>query len=301
MGLLHEIQMALMDTESELAPIFLKVRFLAAKLGSDELADWIRHESEGYPVDVPVPDYRKLPLSFMGRFNHGLYIADNPIPTQLIAHYVNKDVTIYEMRDSIAAVDSFSKSKEGDLGIDRTELALALQGKVFGDSGIMSIRANISTTQMKAIRHQVRSRLLDVMLKIEQAAPAAAKIELSAPEIAQNIPNLDRAQSVIQQTIHGDYYGATSSGSNARVTVNISKGDKAALIHELTNGGISQSDAEEFAQIVAEEEPNRKERSLGKRALGWLGEKASSGVASAWDISTKALTKAALQYYGVDT
>ncbi|WP_428542906.1 hypothetical protein [Profundibacter sp.] len=42
----------------------LKLRFLASRLGSDPLAEWVRFESEGYPNDAELPDYRILGVTY---------------------------------------------------------------------------------------------------------------------------------------------------------------------------------------------------------------------------------------------
>ncbi|WP_392664742.1 hypothetical protein [Amaricoccus sp. B4] len=60
MSLLREIQQSLMQEKSPIGPVLLKLRFLASRLGSDVLEEWIKYESEGYPSSSEVPDYRKL-------------------------------------------------------------------------------------------------------------------------------------------------------------------------------------------------------------------------------------------------
>jgi hypothetical protein len=66
MALLDDIQAAVLEEGSDLGPILLKVRLLAARLGSQPLADWVKHESEGYPADSPLPGYRIIPVSYIG-------------------------------------------------------------------------------------------------------------------------------------------------------------------------------------------------------------------------------------------
>ncbi|MGA8158874.1 MAG: hypothetical protein WB822_22240, partial [Rhodoplanes sp.] len=62
MSLLREIQSSLLEGR-EIGPILLKLRFLASRLGSVVLEEWVKHESEGYPNDVEVPSYRKIGVS----------------------------------------------------------------------------------------------------------------------------------------------------------------------------------------------------------------------------------------------
>ena len=48
-SLLSGILRSLLDHETDLGPILLKVRYLAKRLGSDDLEQWVIHEAEGYP------------------------------------------------------------------------------------------------------------------------------------------------------------------------------------------------------------------------------------------------------------
>ena len=48
MGILETIQADIVDHNISIASTLLKLRLLAAKLGSDELAEWIKNETEGY-------------------------------------------------------------------------------------------------------------------------------------------------------------------------------------------------------------------------------------------------------------
>lgn len=80
MSLLREIQSSLLEGR-EIGPILLKLRFLASRLGSVVLEEWVKHESEGYPNDVEVPSYRKIGVSYKGTFSgpFGSGISNAPI------------------------------------------------------------------------------------------------------------------------------------------------------------------------------------------------------------------------------
>jgi len=48
MSLLCEIQEDILVPEKGLGPILLKLRLLADRLGSEQLEEWVKFESEGY-------------------------------------------------------------------------------------------------------------------------------------------------------------------------------------------------------------------------------------------------------------
>lgn len=123
MGLLHDIQEAVVQEGNALGPILLKLRLLAARLGSKPLEDWVTHESEGYPRDSPVPSYRQVGVSYKGMFMFpgGRYIQNAQIPGSLVASIAGEQWAKHEIRDGIAVVDDLvrrSVEGGGDLGID---------------------------------------------------------------------------------------------------------------------------------------------------------------------------------------
>ena len=135
MSLLHEIQASVLQDGSDLGPILLKLRLLAARLGSQPLADWVKHESEGYPNESAVPDYRIIPVSYTATFSgpFGSGIRNAPIAPFLIEKFAGPRWSKYEIRQSIAAVDELlaaSSKGGGTLELDAADLILCLQGKV---------------------------------------------------------------------------------------------------------------------------------------------------------------------------
>jgi hypothetical protein len=103
MGLLHDIQTAVLEEGTDLGPILLKVRLLAARLGSQPLAEWV--------------------ATFWGAF--GSAITNAPIPTDVVGQIAGEHWTKYEVRQSIAAVDELlarSAKGTGELTIDASNL-----------------------------------------------------------------------------------------------------------------------------------------------------------------------------------
>jgi hypothetical protein len=118
MSLLQEIQAAVIQDGTEIGPILLKLRLLASRLGSAPLEEWVKHESEGYPDDSPLPDYRIIHVSYTGTFSgpFGSGVNNAPIPSYLIEKFAGKRWTHDEMRQSIAGLDELVK---GSAGSDR--------------------------------------------------------------------------------------------------------------------------------------------------------------------------------------
>jgi len=81
MSLLCEIQEDILVPEKGLGPILLKLRLLADRLGSEQLEEWVKFESEGYPREVDVPEYRIIELSYTGNFHNTAWQMNSLCPS----------------------------------------------------------------------------------------------------------------------------------------------------------------------------------------------------------------------------
>lgn len=305
MGVLSEVQAAVLDASSDIGPILLKLRLLAARLGSQQLADWVKHESEGYPAEVDVPKYRVLPVSYKGTFSgpFGSGITNAPIAPYLIEKFASKSWTRYEMRSSIAAVDDLlaGAKESGVYTIEASNLILMLQGKVYPDYACNEITGTIARASIAAIRHAVLSRILELTLEIERSVPEAAEVTAGkAPALPDNSGSV--TTQIAQQIIYGNFT-SVSTGANSNVVVNVAERDQSALAAFLADAGISAHDAQELAQLAASEEPESASEPMGPKVREWLGENLKKAAAGTWKVGvtvgTELIKAALLQYYGL--
>ncbi|MFQ5903670.1 MAG: hypothetical protein ACE5JO_08265 [Candidatus Binatia bacterium] len=304
MSLLREIQASILDPDSEIGPILLKLRFLASRLGSTQLEEWVKYESEGYPPSVEVPEYRKLSVIYHGTWfgPFGSGIRNAPIPPYLIEKFAGKKWTEHEMRQSIAAVDELAGGEGGTLQIDASNLILLLQGKVYANYACNSITGEVPKTAMREIQSAVRNRILELTIELEKAVPAAVDVTLAKP-VGAEAGAAEAVTQIFNQTIHGHYTAVTNTGAGAQITLSIARGDGNAMISELVKAGIPHEEAEEFVEILASEEPQSRERPFGERARKWLTRNIAKAADGTWKISvgiaTRVLEEAALRYYGL--
>lgn len=306
MALLHQIQEAIVQEGADLGSVLLKLRLLASRLGSNLLEEWVKHESEGYPREIEVPPYRIIGVSYQGSFfgPFGSGIKNAPIPTYLIKKHAGEKWVNYEIRESIAAIDGLVKScadGDGGLGIDASNLILLLQGKIYPAYSCNDVKASISCTSLQEIRQAVKSRILELTLKLEKEIPAATLVTFGEPKKQNNVS--DQVQQISQQIIYGNVGTAVASGHSSNVTVFISERDTKELIEHLINSGIPESDATEIANIMESEEPASIEEPFGEKARKWLGANLQKAAKGTWDIgislATQVMTEAALKYYGL--
>lgn len=307
MGLLHEIQTAVVQDGTNLGSALLKLRLLAARLGSLPLQDWIKHESEGYPRDSEIPSYRVVDVSYSGTFSgpFGSGINNAQIPGYLVEKFAGKQWTKFKVRDGIAAIDELVRSStegDGTLGIETSNLILLLQGKVYPDYACNGIQGTISRAAMTEIQYAVRSRILELTLELEKSIPDAKQITFGSPE-SSDIVNSEKVNQISQQIIYGNVTTISSSGAGSQINVAVSERDNTAFIEYLVQAGIPRGDASELSEIVATEEPSSTEEPLGAKAKAWLVKNIQKAADGTWKIgvsvTTKVLTEAVLKYYGL--
>jgi hypothetical protein len=301
MSILQDIQAALLSENSDLATTLLKLRFLASRLGSEALEEWVKHEAEGYPAGVDLPSYRVVGVQYTGTwsgaFNSG--ISNAPIPPQAIAKFAGKQWLRYNVRESIGGVEELSKGKE--ISIDASHLMLKLQDNVYPDMACNAVEGHVSIVAIREIKQKVRSRILEFTIELEKRVPEAASVTIQAPiEVGPSTPQA--VTQIFNQTINGNVTNVSATG-NASVNLAVIAGDVGSLASELTKAGLPEPAAREFAEIVAAEQPKSVDKPLGKKALAWMKTNVPKVAGGAWEVgssvATTILTEAALRYWNL--
>lgn len=308
MSLLREIQASLLSENPDLSTVLLKLKFLAAKLGSDVLEDWVNHESEGYPNDVEVPSYRKVGVSYTGSFSgsYGRGIENTPIPTAIIHKFAGPKWSLLECRQGIASIEDLmreSKEGSGTLEIDSSDLILMLQGKVYEDYNCYQVTGKVSKSAFADIKHVVKSRALDLTLKLEKSIEGSLEISVTdSPSI--NESDSEQVEKITNQVIYGNYTNITNSGDSANISVSNGENDLESLKQALVSNGIEQADANELSDIISKEDSSGdKDEPLGTEAKHWFVENLKKAADGTWKIGVTAATavvkEASLRYYGL--
>ena len=268
MPLLHDIQAALLDDTLGVGSTLLKFRFLASKLDADILEEWVQHETEGYPPDARIPDYRIAQITYTGTFIDTVRMLQNvSIPSYLIEKFAGAQWVRYEIRDGLPEIDSRLKNiKEGGhFAIDSSNLKVILQNKIYKDMAIVDIYNHIDIGAFTRIQQAVRAKALDFALKIEKQVPAAAEISIGPMNVAIEPSEQEAINNLTQHIFYGDVTNVNVH-SRSEVKLNVIKGDMSSLVKALKAAGFSSGEAEEFADIAGKEEPQDEMQPLGKNA-----------------------------------
>jgi hypothetical protein len=305
LSLLQKIQESVVEEGSDLSSILLKLRLIAARLGSDFLEDWVKHESEGYPKDVEVPSYRIVGLRYTGIFSgpFGSGIQNAQIPPYIIEKHAGDIWTNYKVRESVAAIeDMVSKSgKGGSFGVDASDLILVLQGKVYQNYSCIDIQASMSPTAFFEIQQCVRSRILELTLELEKSVPGAMHVAFGSSNTDES--DTDKIQQISQQIIYGNVTTAVAGGAHNTISIAIHERDNRSFIEHLEKVGIPKSDAHDLVEIMQDEEPESIEEPFGQKAKDWIAQNIKKAADGSWkvgvSVASKVLTEAALKYYGL--
>lgn len=306
MSLLHEIQVAVLQEGADLGPILLRLRLLAARIGSQPLAEWVRHESEGYPQDAELPDYRFIPVSYTANFSgpFGSGINNAPISPYLVKKFAGEHWVRYGMRESIAAVDDLLANAEdgGHLGIDAADLILMLQGKVYADYACNSVTGSIPRSSLASIRHAVRSRVLELTLELEKSVPDAAAVTIG-PAALPSAPSAAAATQIAQQIIYGNFTSIAATGDGSTIQVAVVPHDSKSFAQFLIDSGMVEEDAQELARLAASEKPVSNEEPMGPQVTNWLVENLKKAASGTWKmgvaVASDVVKEALLHYYGL--
>lgn len=305
MSLLHQIQESVVQDGANLGSTLLKLRLLAARLGSNDLEEWVMHESEGYPQDAVLPEYRIVDVTYKGDFSgrFGAGIKNAPIPPILITTFADDSWNSHPIRESIAAVDELVKSsaKGGTLWINSSDLILLLQGKIYSQYACYDVSGTISAVSLSEIIQTVKNKVLELTIQLEKSIPAAAHITFGTHNMDKD--NASKAQQITQQIIYGNVGNVISGGSESTINVNIQSHNKESLVNHLKESGLPEEDAREFALIVESEKPLSSEEPFGNGAQNWIASNIRKAADGTWKVgmavATKVLTEAVLKYYNL--
>ena len=175
MSLLREIQNDLSKPDSDLPCVLLKCKILASRLGSSELAEWVNWELNGYAEEHPVPDYRRLAITYYASFINVAWRVDKAaVPLQLVPEKYRPLFREVEFSEGIAKAAALAKSA-GNITVERPEFVFALQGAMYPDMNCQAAWGEIPRTEFEQLTSAVKGRILDFVLKIEEKILPLAK------------------------------------------------------------------------------------------------------------------------------
>ena len=301
MSLLEDIQNAAIDASNDLGTVLRKCKLLAARLGSQQLENWLLWESNGYPEDVPAPRYRVWDLQVRGNFvaPYGSSLEKAPIPPARLPKEARKSYNEYEFRPSIAVIESIlEKNDTGMIQVNTNDLSLNLNN-VYQDMDCLECWGEFSTTNLVELLNTVRNRILDFSLAVWKEHPNAGEMDSNAPES----PSSDKITQIFNTTVHGGTANLVGTANNSSIAFNIVSNDFESVRRALQSNGVSEQDITELERALAVDKPPQSPEQFGPKVSSWIAgmmKKASEGT---WSVGIAAagnlLAKIISEYYGL--
>lgn len=304
MQLIGNIINELIDVNLPLTGPLLKTKFLASKLKNDDLMEWVNHELNGYVGKNP-PDYRVSRCKALFSYTDGyrMYSRHN-IP------YLGDDTwndILYKitLRQGIAALESLDRenSKNIQEAFYPQQIA-AIQSVIIdlGNDGISITSAwkEIPINVVISILTQIRTKLLDFMLKIDEEFCNITQIEDLKSKNKQITQYMN--QTIINNNGDGNVVN-TGNSSTINATVNIHKGNKDALMNTLRKHKVDEMDIQELVEVIDNESPNAENKTFGHKVSEWFKKMTDKSLDGSWTIGIsaagKVLADAISSYYGI--
>mgnify|MGYP001601343944 CR=1 FL=1 len=302
MTLLQGIQSDAVDSKSDLPMLLRKCRILASRLKNDEFKNWVQHELDGYPVDVPVPTYRKVGAQsyghFAGAFGSGLRNA--PIPFTCIPEQYREFVSTVVFHDGVSALQDLVSRDDGTPLNEQwpADLVAMVSSRIYERMNLGQAWKAISPSTVVGILDTVRNRILNFVLEIEKESPNAGEGTLSTDLTTEKVNN------VFNTYILGNVGNVATGSSHVEqhATLTISQGDWGALANYLESLGIQEKDILGLKEAVTAE-PKTTTAGFGEKVASWMGRMIAKAAQGAWKVTTTVasnlLSKAMAQYYGL--
>jgi hypothetical protein len=232
MSLLREIQHDIASGSVDVATVLRKCKILAARLGSDQFAQWVEWELNGYPESQSPPEYRQLAITYYASFyGLGWKVPQAAVPLQVVPEKHRDSFSTIDFRDGIAKAKSLAERGHRP-SVERPELIYLIQGKMYPQLQCHRVWGELSSVDFEQLVSAVKNRILDFSLKIEAENPDAGE----APPHTQPVPP-EKLQPIVQNTFYGTV-GAIAQHSehfSQNVNVGVSAEDMRRLVNDLAD------------------------------------------------------------------
>lgn len=201
--LLHEIQGDVTASSGDVVAVLRKCKILASQVGDRDFSLWVESELNGYPGQQPVPDYRCLHANGFASFmNAGWRAERQPILWEVVPADARKALQNIDFRQGIAT------AKRQTARLNRPDVAIRLQGKMFPDMNCVAAWLEIPESEFDQMFSVIMNRILDFVLRIESDNPALATLPLTGHSASIG------ATPAIHNVFHGPI-GNVAQGANS--------------------------------------------------------------------------------------
>lgn len=297
MKLLADVIDLLADENGSLNAALLKTKVLLHRIGHAELAEWVNNELNGYAEGLQLPDYRVVDGRVTGIVqNSAMVYNDMDLPTYHLDAKLREHLERHELRQSMAVLQEMAGG--GTLRGPLEPRITAKIGETLSDGyWVQRGWVEITQAQVKNGLAQVRARLLDFMLKLQDQLGEAKE------EDVKDAASKTDVTAMFQGAVFGSNNTFVIGSQNvAHVKITVKKGDFDSLAKQLRESGVSEPDISELHTAVkADGELVDPKAGFGQGVRAWIGRMMGKVADASWQIELgvagNLLTDALKAYY----
>lgn len=298
--LLESIRDSSVDANCDLSTTLRKCKVLAAELGNKPLEEWVLYESDGYPNNVKVPDYRICTLELKGHFAGygGSSLSNVLIPMSTLPDKTRESYEYFQCRQSIASLETLlSDTEKGLVRVTTRDLAMVLGMSVYKNYNCLEAWAELSTNRLNEILNTVRNRVLDFSLALWKEMPPASRTSKGKKMEDKKITQ------IFNTTVEHGSANIVGSANHSSIQFNISINDLEALRQVLLDKGISEKDFESLEKSIEQEKTLTADKKFGPKVSAWISQMIEKAANGTWEIGLGAagalLAEAIGKYYRI--
>ena len=303
-SLVVQLQGEAVNSGVPISDILRKAKILASLLKNNEFKGWIDAELGGYGTADSRPEYRKFQSMSFGTFAgpFGKMAKNVPVPGALLPTDLQGLAGHLEMSQGVKEIETLvaQATEEGGVRIAwPAEAVILARDHVPMDDGCMLVEAwkPLVRGQLEGILDQVRNRLLDFLLELQQINPEVVDSE----NAIRSVPR-DTVTHLFQTIIHGGQnIVATGTNFEQKSTQQIGVNDRASLIACLEGAGIDRDSLAELDNAIKQDgDPGQS--GFGKHVKSWIATMIVKAIDGTWkialDTAPRLLQEALSRYYG---
>lgn len=248
-----------------------RAKLIAYKINNAELKKWIGNELSGYPSNNDLPNYRVIPCQSYG-IVHNPYYGKQQITLDFtnLDKSFNKKINTFEV---LQGVDNLEKQSANNTtgSVQLPVEFVSLCQKIFASEDLIDIKRQIHFGQFGEIVGLVKQKLLDTLLDLDSEFPTFETGYLD------NMENKEKSSSIINNHIYGENaHTNLALGDTNSQTINSDFSTKVEnLLQELKSLGVQDEEIKEIKEIVS---AKTDKKTIGKKALEWVGKVATKAV-----------------------
>jgi hypothetical protein len=298
--LIDEIIDLLSDEKSSLSAALLKTQVLLHKVGKKELAEWVKHELNGYHDTASLPEYRKLSAKVCGDASNSAWrLTASLIPIMHLDKKMQENLQTMIFIQPLSVIEEIASKTEGKIKRELAPEAYALFNEGLGNNfGVERVWCEAPVHDVKGIITQIRSRLLGFILELKDMIG-----DTEDEKMVKNKVDIADTNNLFNNAIFGPNATISIGNHNQQTVKNFQiKNDFDALIKVLSDAGIPSDEIENLKTANSKDVQKHGNASFygetGKWYTNLLGRAGKGALGVGIDVVSETVAKALAAYIG---